>query len=303
MVGDSGLGKSPLLYQLAICVAAGIPFLGRTVLKGTVLFLDFENGIAQVDEIITTQSRYLGLQGPPANLLLWNANDAPAKWDGTGYGFLELIKDFQPTLVIIDSLNVFKPEAEEKSSIAARFYKELRTLIRECRTTFLCVLHLKKDSDKPDYKRPPLEDSDVHDWFRAVRGTRALVNNSDVRLGIDRPGQITEIVGNDGSKEQVALVVRGFGRVRGEIPTTYIARVLNEDGDPIGHKRVCGLQLLLNSEQRSLYEKLPDRFRFKDVRLYYQKSDSAVTAFLKKCVGLGILKKAEGHYEKVAIPE
>jgi hypothetical protein len=26
LVGDSGIGKSPLLYQLALCVAAGIPF-------------------------------------------------------------------------------------------------------------------------------------------------------------------------------------------------------------------------------------------------------------------------------------
>ncbi|MGC2744070.1 MAG: AAA family ATPase [Candidatus Angelobacter sp.] len=130
VVGDSGLGKSPLLYQLAVCVAAGIPFLGRAVLKGTVVFLDFEYGISLVDEIIATQSRYLGVQEPPDDLLLWNANDTPAKWDGTCLGFLELIKELQPTLVIIDSLNVFKPEAEEKASIAARFYKDLRALIR-----------------------------------------------------------------------------------------------------------------------------------------------------------------------------
>src|SRR6267378_1469177 len=31
LVGDSGIGKSPLAYQLALSVAAGIPFLGLPV--------------------------------------------------------------------------------------------------------------------------------------------------------------------------------------------------------------------------------------------------------------------------------
>ena len=48
IVGDSGLGKSPLLYQAALCIAAGVPFLGHEVHQGKVLVCDFENGIAQV---------------------------------------------------------------------------------------------------------------------------------------------------------------------------------------------------------------------------------------------------------------
>src|SRR5262245_58435202 len=45
----SGLGKSPLQYQAGICVAAGEPFLGRKVQRGRVLYIDYENGLAQVD--------------------------------------------------------------------------------------------------------------------------------------------------------------------------------------------------------------------------------------------------------------
>jgi RecA-family ATPase len=37
LLGDSGLGKSPLMYQAAICVAAGLPFLGRPTTKGNVI--------------------------------------------------------------------------------------------------------------------------------------------------------------------------------------------------------------------------------------------------------------------------
>src|SRR5208337_3354527 len=37
--GDSTIGKSPLMYQLGLCVAAGIPFLGRSSKQGRVLYL------------------------------------------------------------------------------------------------------------------------------------------------------------------------------------------------------------------------------------------------------------------------
>jgi len=44
LVGDSGLGKSPLVYQLGISVATGVPFLGRETRKGRVVIADNENG-------------------------------------------------------------------------------------------------------------------------------------------------------------------------------------------------------------------------------------------------------------------
>src|SRR5215469_4534586 len=39
-VGASGLGKSPWCYQLAICVAAGLPFLGLATEQARVLYCD-----------------------------------------------------------------------------------------------------------------------------------------------------------------------------------------------------------------------------------------------------------------------
>jgi RecA-family ATPase len=86
-VGDSGLGKSPLLYQAAICVAVGQPFLGLPTMQGPVLYMDSENGIAQVSGLIEQISTYLGLQKPPEELLLWNLNDAPADFSTPGCGF------------------------------------------------------------------------------------------------------------------------------------------------------------------------------------------------------------------------
>jgi RecA-family ATPase len=40
MAGDSGIGKSPLLCQLGLSVASGLPFLGMAAEQGAVLYLD-----------------------------------------------------------------------------------------------------------------------------------------------------------------------------------------------------------------------------------------------------------------------
>src|SRR5208283_2931647 len=67
LVGDSGLGKSPLLYQLSISIAAGIPFLNHHVQQGSVLYCDFENGLANTCGIVERQAAYLQLGRVPEN--------------------------------------------------------------------------------------------------------------------------------------------------------------------------------------------------------------------------------------------
>src|SRR5450755_3027414 len=59
MVGDSGLGKSPLGYQMATSVAAGVPFLEEAVQQARVLYLDFENGSHDVSHVVSQLSKYL----------------------------------------------------------------------------------------------------------------------------------------------------------------------------------------------------------------------------------------------------
>src|SRR4051812_33287745 len=61
LVGDSGLGKSPLAYQLAVCVASGMDFLGAHVKQSRVLYVDFENGLLQIDAMITRLAGHLRL--------------------------------------------------------------------------------------------------------------------------------------------------------------------------------------------------------------------------------------------------
>src|SRR5207302_2870448 len=71
VVGDSGLGKSPLLYQMGLCVAAGVPFLGKQVRQGKVLYMDFENGLRESNDLIKQLASFLRITVPDS-FLTWN---------------------------------------------------------------------------------------------------------------------------------------------------------------------------------------------------------------------------------------
>jgi hypothetical protein len=299
VVGDSGLGKSPLLYQAAICVASGTPFLDHPVEQGRVLYLDYENGVGEADDLVTRISAYLGLSDlPEGQLLLWNFNDSPPKWGPEQA--LDLMREVRPHLVIVDSLGSYCPTIEEKNSTATQVFQELRTLIRDCNSTIVGVHHPRKLSDKPEHAPRPLESENLRRWFQQARGARSIVNGSDVRIGIDQPDLSGVLRKGEDGNEEIALVMRGFGRVRGEIPLTYIARVLDDEGEPTGYKKLMGADLLFNGEQFAAFTKLDACFRFKDAQLTYGKGAQATTDFLKKCCNLGILRRAgRGSYEKI----
>jgi hypothetical protein len=294
-VGDSGLGKSPLLYQAALCVASGLPFLGQPVTQGTVLYLDFENGLGDVDDLTTRLSRHLGLADRPENLLLWNYNDAPPKWEPRQ--LLDMIRAVRPVWTIIDSLSAYAPEVEEKASKVTRAFQDFRKIIRECGTSVTAVHHIKKPSTKPAEAPPALEE-EPRRWFQQTRGSGALVNGSDVRIGIDHFGgaSLTE-------SREIAFVIAGFGRVRGTIPTTFVARKLDEEGEPLGYEKLSGASLLFNSQQEETFGELPAVFRFMDAQRIYGRGPQATTDFLKKCINVSILRKDGRDYRKPGVAE
>jgi RecA-family ATPase len=289
LVGDSGLGKSPFVYQMGLCVAAGIPFLGRAVRQGRVLCLDFENGIGEVNGIITHISQFLGLDEPPSDLQLWNFNDCSETFGQRSETALDIIKAIGPKLVIVDSLTGLYPDIEDKNSLATQHYQELRKAMRDCDTSIFALHHVKKPSDSPP---PALEDCGVREWLLQARGARALINASDARFGVDMSRRCRD--------EEIALVVKGFGRVRGEFGPIYLKRVRDEDGEPLAYDVVTGVQLLFNDEQATVFARLPQEFRFKVARQIYGKGDQATTDFLRKCEGLRLVRKlGRKGYEKL----
>jgi hypothetical protein len=298
IVGDSGLGKSALLYQVGICVAAGIPFLDRRVKQGRVLVMDFENGIGQVDEILSAIASHVGINKTPEDLLLWNFNDCPSNFGQPEHSALDLIRVVKPALAIVDSFTALYPEIEERNSGATTAYKTFREVMRESGCSILGTHHRRKPSD---IGSTPLEDANLRSWFHQTRGASALINASDVRLGVDEPSGGTS-KGPDQTHDEIALVVRGFARVRGEIPAIYITRVRDENGEPLGYSRASNSRLLFNENQENALARLPERFRFEEAHQTYGRGPQATTDFLNKCISLGLIRKVQrGRYEKPSV--
>jgi hypothetical protein len=120
---------------------------------------------------------------------------------------------------------------------------------------------------------------------------------------VDRSRGAKQVEGHDGRSREVALVIGGFRRVRGSLATTFLSRVLDEDDEPLGYDKLAGVSLLFNSEQEEAYQNLPAVFRFKEGQRIYCKGAQATTDFLKKCIGVGIMRKDGREYRKVEMAE
>jgi hypothetical protein len=295
LVGDSGLGKSPFLYQLALCVATGLPFLGHPVAQKRVLYLDYENSLHDVDEILNRLTRHLGLEERPSpkKLLLWNFNDPSHTGEPP---IFEMLRDFGPCFAIIDTMGSFKPGFDKNNEIAMHTIKELRGWARDTGSTTLGIHHPRKESRKRGEAPEPIE-GDLRHWFLEMRGARALFNGSDVRLAVGEPKCAKTRVSSTTNAE-IAFLLRGFRKVHGEIPWTYVGRSFDSSGMPLGYTKLVGEDLLFNGDQQAIFQQLPVSFRYKDARLAYGKGSQATVDFLIKCIALGILRKTTEGYQK-----
>jgi hypothetical protein len=278
-VGDSGLGKSPFDYELGLCIASGLPFLGIPTTQGRVLYLDYEDDVDQMISLAETISQKLGLSKPPDTFRLWS----PAMSESEPDPF-KLIRVFRPDLVIIDTISAAYPKAEMQNDSVSELYNR-------CRDTSAAVLfvhHLKKNdsSDEDlsfdlDLDRP----TTVRD-FLCVRGASALYNNAYLRLKLIRARK---------NEEDWAFIVRGYRRGKGHVPTLSVGRVLNNNGEPIGHYRLRGLDRL-SPRHREVFTTLPEEFRWKDLASHF-KGNGSKQIFIASCEGAGVLSpKKKGDY-------
>jgi RecA-family ATPase len=145
MLGDSGIGKSALLYQLGLSVASGQPFFNHPTDEGLVLFFDFENNIKEAHECVKTLAESLKLSEVPKNLITWNAHNAPKDWVGAK-SMLAMIHELRPTLTIIDTLSKAFPDAEEKNSAANTLMGDLTDLVSKTGSSIIVSHHYKKNT-------------------------------------------------------------------------------------------------------------------------------------------------------------
>lgn len=275
MAGDSTIGKSPLVCQLALCVAAGVPFLGMKTNQGRVLYFDLENSLPDCKAIRDALVQFLGLSQTPENFLLVTE---PRSLERP-------IDEVRPRLVVIDSLRAYRPDVTERNPVAGQWLREIRALSRKYGCAFLVIHHLRKPSG--DWPRPDLEDCNVASWLLEMEGPRAFVNQTDVRVAVA-----------EGDFNPAALKVKWSRRVHGDSPLVFLERVFDE-GEPAGYRHLTGAGLL-SPERRAALEKLPSEFSFKEAKAALGRSDDPTNKFLAECRQLGLVeKRGRGLYRKV----
>jgi hypothetical protein len=276
-VGDSGLGKTPLLGQLAVCVATGKPFLDLQVRRGTVMWVDYENGLAPLGEMFDALATHLDLHEIPAELRILSQPSSRTEVERE-------IEAVRPSLVIVDALRGLDPRAEKDNTAAGELLTKYQKLCSIQRAAMIFIHHIRK----PDLENPQqLASADsALGWLLQASGARALINQTFVRIGIDRC-----------SNSPAELVLRAHYKLRGEIGPWQLARKYDETGEPIGYFRLTGIALL-NQDQRDAFAKLPEEFTFTEAeRLYGKRGGNPTAKFLNQCQAVGVVEK-QGRHKK-----
>lgn len=160
--GKYSTGKSPLTWELARCVGAGVPWLGHRVVQARVLYIEFDT-----PKILMKQR----LAGTPAAPDVWWAF-LPAY---SSPGVLAGGQMVSPELVIVNTLRKCYFGSDIDSQTPSRVYSLYQTCFPNAALVF--VHH-----DRKDYRgagAPGREDEDF-------AGSQAWINDAQVALHVRR---------------------------------------------------------------------------------------------------------------------
>jgi hypothetical protein len=240
-IGDSGLGKTPFFLQLALCVAFGVPFIGQHCERGKVLIADYEN-YTGLSDMLTILAGNLGIQTPIDENWLAIVRH-PQKST-----LVREIEEFRPLLVIVDSLRGYDPGSETDNKSAAMTIANCQKVASDNDCAWAIIHHPRKQ-DKSVKERPDLfnVDVDVVEWLEEAAGPRALINQTYTRIGFAKPKK----------QQNAELGLRCSVKMRGELGPWLTAREYDDSGEPVGYKRLCGSDLLVEAD-RKLWMQLPN---------------------------------------------
>ena len=192
--GAPGCLKSMLLADMALCVAAGIPWLealpdsdentARLTVQVPVLWLDFDNGKRRTDERIQALGRARSLE-PEATPFSYVC--MPSPWlDGSSSssmdGLIKRVNIMSVGLVVVDNLGVVSGDADENSAEMVHVLANFRRLAEEAGAAVVIIHHQRKATG---FKSRAGE---------ALRGHSSIEAALDLALLVEREEHADEVV-------------------------------------------------------------------------------------------------------------
>lgn len=167
ITGEPGIGKSWLTMALCLGVIRGTDWLGQKVdAPGRVLYADEENAEVLIFDRLR---RKLGMTDEEARQLRYLSNQG-ILLDRDPDALVDEALEFEPALIVLDSLTRFHMQDEDKAGPMARLYNmALKPLARETGAALVVLHHAGKTESNSSYRRS--------------RGSGEIVANVDV--GID----------------------------------------------------------------------------------------------------------------------
>jgi hypothetical protein len=181
VIGAEKEGKSLLVNQMALCIAAGIPFWGRPVEQATVLLIEEEGSEPSMQDRLVKQAHRLGLLARD-DLPLHVAVRQRFSLDENGIAEVERWVELVGAQVLM-----IGPLAQVASITDENKAGEVNALARRlvdlaARQHVLIVLpHHRRKPDKATG-----QPHTVRDYFNSARGSNALVAGADAALGVAR---------------------------------------------------------------------------------------------------------------------
>lgn len=152
MIGEPGVGKSWLTMSLAVALAEGHSnWLGRPLASdnGRVLYVDEENP----ERLVPYRLRKLGLTDEGAKNIRYLHRQG-VRLDRAPHLILEEALDWEPVLIVLDSLTRFHTKDENNAGeIASLFNDGINPLCRETGATTVVLHHVNKSESNSSFTR------------------------------------------------------------------------------------------------------------------------------------------------------
>lgn len=150
-IGEPGIGKSWLTMSLALAVAGGRPdWIGHKMLgQGRVLYVDEENP----QDLIYDRMHKMGMTDEEAKNIRY-LNNIGIRLDRQADELIDEALEFEPTLIILDSLTRFHTGDEDKAGNMSALYNDaLKPLTRETGACVVLLHHANKSDSNSSYRR------------------------------------------------------------------------------------------------------------------------------------------------------